>query len=640
MRPTRAHAPEKDGGTRTMAGKHFADKKGSRSSRRPDAGTPEGNSLVDEVLAADMDGLDALTADLRTFRTKDFVDETRPVADDPAPTRVRKRRAETTGTIKMVGGSYPATTVLEDARDPLASIPDPLVETAPASVAPADGAAGFGGAASTVLNAIPSEQLESYEPEPRHGSTGKALLGVIGGLIAVAGLAYAGGVFYFMGHFMPNTLINGADVSMASIENVGEALAREVDSYSLHISGSGIDTLIASSDIGLSLDASEIAADVHAQQDPWTWPLRAMSVTNLIAQKAVSYDEGRLSQLIGDAVAAANEGSSEPVAATLAYDETVGRFTVIPEVPGTALDAQAVLAKAVEAVSSLDPEVEVDADSLIMPEVTRDDPRLIEAAEQANRYMIGPVTLNIPNGETAELSPDIIRTWIDLDEDLNASYHPERIIAWTRGEFSDAWDTVGTKRSYTRSDGKKIEVEGGDYGWNVNGTEFAAIIEERIAAGSSDPIDVPFYSVAGKHVKPGEADWGDTFLDVDLTEQHVRYYKDGKIIWESDCVTGDLATKRETPEGIYVTNDYRQRDVVLIGADEDKDGKPDYESKVKYWMPFIDNNYGLHDADWRWTFGEDIYKYAGSHGCVNLPVEKAAELWEILPPGVPVVLHS
>ena len=86
-------------------------------------------------------------------------------------------------------------------------------------------------------------------------------------------------------------------------------------------------------------------------------------------------------------------------------------------------------------------------------------------------------------------------------------------------------------------------------------------------------------------------------------------------------------------------NKYKARNQTLIGFDEDKDGEPDYESHVAYWIPFIDNVIALHDANWRGSFGGNIYKWGGSHGCVNLPVKKAAEIYELSKVGDVVVVH-
>lgn len=50
-------------------------------------------------------------------------------------------------------------------------------------------------------------------------------------------------------------------------------------------------------------------------------------------------------------------------------------------------------------------------------------------------------------------------------------------------------------------------------------------------------------------------------------------------------------------------------------------------------------NVGFHDADWRNEFGQEIYKTSGSHGCINMPPEKAEELYQILQVGTPVIAY-
>ena len=57
-------------------------------------------------------------------------------------------------------------------------------------------------------------------------------------------------------------------------------------------------------------------------------------------------------------------------------------------------------------------------------------------------------------------------------------------------------------------------------------------------------------------------------------------------------------------------------------------------------MPFIGNVYALHDAPWQPDFGGTMYRDGyGSHGCVNLPPSKAAELYNIVDVGTVVVVH-
>ena len=122
----------------------------------------------------------------------------------------------------------------------------------------------------------------------------------------------------------------------------------------------------------------------------------------------------------------------------------------------------------------------------------------------------------------------------------------------------------------------------------------------------------------------------DTYIDVDLTNQILTYYKNGMPAMTSDVVTGNASKHNDTPEGVYEIY-MKQKGRTLRG--------PDYETFVNYWMPFT-GNYGLHDATWRSSFGGQIYKTNGSHGCVNMPREMAAALYNMVSVGTPVYIHD
>lgn len=56
-------------------------------------------------------------------------------------------------------------------------------------------------------------------------------------------------------------------------------------------------------------------------------------------------------------------------------------------------------------------------------------------------------------------------------------------------------------------------------------------------------------------------------------------------------------------------------------------------------MAFIGNSYGIHDANWRSTFGGQIYLTNGSHGCVNVPPANMPALYQAVKVGTPVVIY-
>ena len=120
-------------------------------------------------------------------------------------------------------------------------------------------------------------------------------------------------------------------------------------------------------------------------------------------------------------------------------------------------------------------------------------------------------------------------------------------------------------------------------------------------------------------------DVGNTYIDVDISGQIVKLYKDGKLQFSANCVTGCKTDGTTTDTGtFYVLN--KVRDVVLKG--DNADGSK-YESPVKYWLGVTWGGQGLHDADWRNTFGGSIWIRGGSHGCINMPPNKMPSLYNL-----------
>ena len=109
-------------------------------------------------------------------------------------------------------------------------------------------------------------------------------------------------------------------------------------------------------------------------------------------------------------------------------------------------------------------------------------------------------------------------------------------------------------------------------------------------------------------------------------------YKDGELALETDCVTG-LASDpdRATPPGVYRI--WTMERNVVLGTYEVQG----YEQPVDYWINFTEIGIGFHDLA-RSAYGGEIYKTNGSHGCINLPLEAVAQLWDIVEIGYPVIV--
>lgn len=219
------------------------------------------------------------------------------------------------------------------------------------------------------------------------------------------------------------------------------------------------------------------------------------------------------------------------------------------------------------------------------------------------------------------LPMDDIAKWIIISNGID--FDKKKISEYVDG-LSERYNTVGKERKFKTSDNEEIVISGGDYGWIVDKDKSIDNIYNALKNITSDGCLIAYEQTAATH---NDLDFGTTYVEVSLSKQHLWYYKDGKLILETDVVTG--MGGNATHKGVFAVT-YTEKGSYLTGEG--------YKTWVDYWMPF-DGGIGLHDASWRNSFGNEIYKTNGSHGCVNMPVDKAAELFGYLNRGDCVIVY-
>ncbi len=205
----------------------------------------------------------------------------------------------------------------------------------------------------------------------------------------------------------------------------------------------------------------------------------------------------------------------------------------------------------------------------------------------------------------------------------------EAVTAYVQ-KLAEEYDGYGRTRQFQSTRGDVITIEGGTYGSKLDQKkEVAYLMEHLLDPGvhtGTPQSHIPTYE--REAFCYGKNDIGDTYIEVDMTQQKMYYYEKGVLRLETDIVTGNMRRRMGTPEGVnFVYN--KQKDRILRG--------PGYASPVKFWVP-VKGSIGIHDASWRKEFGGEIYQTAGSHGCINTPKDKMEELYEMVQIGTPVVM--
>ncbi|WP_261428356.1 L,D-transpeptidase family protein [Xiamenia xianingshaonis] len=492
------------------------------------------------------------------------------------------------------------------------------------------------GAVAPSQGMLPVDTAAALKRQRRKRSILKALGITFGVLVALVVVAYVGVAVYFSDRFMPNSTIGDVDVSLMSASEAQRAVANSVSDYELTVEGMGFTLNLSAVDTGLRINAASMVDEALSHENPWLWPIELKREHNETAALVASYNDAGLTSIVEEAVATFNSTAEGPTNASVAYDETAHAYVVTPEAPGQALEASKVVEAADRALAALEPTAVLDETALKQPEITASDERLAEAAESANKMIAANFDLILGEDSVEAVNGDIIHQWITLDDEYKATLDREAMTSWANA-LADSLNTVGTSRTYKRADGKTFTVEGGVYGWEVDREALVEAVVSGVDNGSAEPVYIPTFSEGAVYNGVGERDWGNRYLDVDLADQYVRLYDDNnKVIWESDCISGTPDGVHDTSTGVYWVN-RKQSPSKLTGYEN---GEKLYDTTVQYWMPFDGNAIGLHDADWQPDFGGEMYKEGyGSHGCVNLPPDKAGELYGLLNEGDVVVSH-
>ncbi|MCM1065590.1 MAG: L,D-transpeptidase family protein [Eubacterium sp.] len=458
-------------------------------------------------------------------------------------------------------------------------------------------------------------------------------------LIAVCGGIYSVTAFSYKDRFLPGTWVNGIDCTELESAQVAGMLENQLRTYHLEVLGrdcaSGTPgTLLGqltAEDISLTYGADSRRAvdDLLAEQDIFSWLYRRLSDNtysfNLV--QGVAYDEEQLKSIVNGWEACRSDHMTAPRDAYISeYSDTLKGYEVIPEVEGTELNVQQLLELMNAAILSQETSLDVEAAGCYEePTVRQDAAELKQPVETVNKWL-GAKIIYDWNGAEVVVDTELLKEWITMEKD--GPVLDEAAVAAFVKEQAEENDTYGKRRNFVTALGVELSLPSGYYGWQTDREAETAGLIEAIQQGRTLSREPVYASMARQK---GKSDIGSSYVEVDLTHQHLYLYEDGAVIFETDFVSGSMSSTPDcvTPEGVFGIS-YKTTNAVLRGAD--------YETPVNYWMPFY-GNYGLHDATWRGEFGGQIYITNGSHGCVNLPLGSAATIYEHVSTGFPVICY-
>ena len=463
------------------------------------------------------------------------------------------------------------------------------------------------------------------------------MLGIIGAGVLI--LAYVIGALCYQEKFLPNTYMNTVSVSGMTKDEAEQALldAKKVDDLTL-ITPKGEQVVFSAQDFKAEYTIAAGTFNEATSESNFNWVAKLFTSSEYPVKYEYAYSEDDLRNLIANY----DWGKETSQNAKIIRSDS-GNFEIQPETVGDKFNIDTLMtyiAKQLESGESQITMQESGCYEAYKAKVTAED--LQDDLQVYNSYANCNITYDFDDRKIT-LDSDTVISWLLTKPDgsfITTSGHDipldEEKVTEFVANMAQETDTYGKDHEFYATVDGWITVpwtNASCYGWLIDRDETVVQLKELIAKGETVTVE-PVYETWGVGYSRKTDDIGTTYIEVDISEQHMWYYKDNVVIMDYDIVSGtETNPSRRTPRGVCQIVGHINGKVLGTYAVQG------YEEWVDYWMPFNYLGCGFHDLS-RGAYGGSIYMYNGSHGCLNMRHSEAANLYSEIFDGLPVIVHD
>ncbi|MCR8968417.1 L,D-transpeptidase family protein [Facklamia sp. 7083-14-GEN3] len=447
-------------------------------------------------------------------------------------------------------------------------------------------------------------------------------------LSLIFGLIYAGGIGYYSDKFQANTKIGQIDVSNLTLPQAEEKIEQYVLSQQIDfLENDQAVTSIKMGDLNPQFNQQAKLEEVYQHQNPNRW-LNSYF-------KGENYEDTSLIDLEIDYQALEeklmeqgldNSDRSPSKDAFIDYNEAEG-YHVVQEQQGTQIDNEALKDGIMSQIQSGKSAVEIN-DFYAKPTLTSEDEKIKDFQSQIDEIVNTKITLTIDGNEEVIPAKEIEK-WIHFDNENQVVFDENMIMEFLKG-YNDKYSSYLNPRTFNSTLQGQVTVQPGTLGWSIDRQAETAQIIADLKKGEDVKRDP---AIAGTGYGSEGNDIGSTYVEVDLANQTMFVYVEGQLLAQTPIVSGKDGA--ETIPGAYAIWG-KERDRYLTGYDWVKEA--DYKVHVEYWMPFDTVGQGIHDTAGRSAYGGNIYRNAGSLGCINTPMAVMQQIYNTIEIGTPVIV--
>ncbi|MCW4456657.1 L,D-transpeptidase family protein [Microbacterium sp. MPKO10] len=420
----------------------------------------------------------------------------------------------------------------------------------------------------------------------------------------------------------PGVSAAGTTVGWHTADLAAEAVSEQLAASDITITSDDGSVTLTGADLGVSVDAASVASAAHDARPLWnvtTWNSGPVPVT-------IKVDEDTALSALREA---APEIFTMPENASIAFDSEAIAYTVVDAVAGTGLDFDAFAADLSSVLSS---DSHSNSDDIAVTATFNDvEPAITTTSAQHEaetlNTMLASAGFYIGDSKVVGVKPATVASWLTVEnvDDAVHVYADQAAIEEVVAGLPEKVNRPAVdEKVVTNSAGTHLRtIQEGQDGWKLDSTDgVAAAYAEQLASGNS---------VYQLDVTTDESETIELFrkVEVDKSAGQVIMYENDKVVSTFPVAIGKPGTP--TDEGHFTV--YAQLTIQDMGCVPGYD----YCTEDVPWISYFNGDQGFHGTYWHHNFGAGAMM---SHGCVNMTIEAAKQMYYFAQVGTEVWVHA
>ena len=454
------------------------------------------------------------------------------------------------------------------------------------------------------------------------------IISIISILIAVIILIVIIGVYFYYTSFSIGTVVNGVNCSLLSVEhaknNILKEQNKEIKFMLVNLNNDNNSKeenlkyyTLPKDELEFNINSDILKQELEKQK-------KQENTKEINSPNLFTINENNVKKAINVIKQYEEKNMLAPVNASLKVNDN-NLVEIESEKYGNKLDFNKAMEYTITNLKKGNTEIDFSPITDINPKILSTNESLNNNKDEINSFLETKIEFELSNGAIATLDKKIMSNWIEQNDSGYYIVNIEKNLPYFVDALDRAVDTEDSVLNFNTTGKGEISAYVYDMArGSINKGEQLKIIKKALEEKKSGKLEIIYEQNPINYLMKN-------YVELDITRQKVWVYKNGNLVLQTSCVTGNTSEGNGTPSGVFML---RSKETNVTLTDEKT-----YSSFVNYWMPF-NGGIGFHDATWRSSFGGNIYKTDSSHGCVNLPYKAAKNLFEIIDYNMPIIVYA